>query len=255
VGGLSAAPFAVSPTVPLGPAVCALAVTRAAPGCSAGPFARCNLGARSGDDPHAVAANRARLATAFALPSPPRFLRQVHGRTVVRFRGEEPSGFEPEADAAWTDRPGVVLAVLSADCVPVLIACADGSWVAVAHAGWRGLAAGVIPALLERLPSTAGRLRAWIGPAISAEGYEVGSEVREALLRRDPRHEACFQSNPRGRHQLDLRLAARQQLEAAGVHDIEIAPHATDREPALWYSHRRDGGRTGRFASLIWIEA
>lgn len=254
MGKREALPYAIEPGQPLAPGVHIKITTRAAPGVSSGVFARCNLGARVGDAPEAVAANRAGLRAVLDLPSSPCFLRQVHGREVIRLSKPPAEGeAEPEADAAWTDQRGVVLAVLSADCVPILLAAEDGSLVAVAHAGWRGLALGVIRALLDHIPLAPSRLRAFIGPAISAAGYEVGPEVLNALVHRDPRHAECFRQNERGRHQLDLRLAACQQLQAAGVAAIAIAPHDTDREPELWYSHRRDRGNTGRFASLIWI--
>lgn len=246
-------PTWIEPKQPLAPGVRAVSVTRAAPGRSQGPFAACNLGAQVGDDPAAVAANRALLLSALGLPAPPRFLRQVHGATVVDVDHLEGSA-EPEGDAAFTTRRGVVLAVLTADCVPVLLAADDGSLVAVAHAGWRGLAVGVIPALIQSLPLPSARLRAWLGPAISKGGYEVGPEVREALIARDPRHAIAFEANDRTRYRLDLHAVAHQQLAALGVAHVEATAHRTDLEPALWYSHRRDGARTGRFASLIWIE-
>ncbi|MDW8479154.1 MAG: peptidoglycan editing factor PgeF [Xanthomonadales bacterium] len=246
----------MGPGEPLAPRVRALAVTRAAPGFSQGAFARCNLGMGVGDDPAAVEANRRELEQVFGLPTAPCWLRQVHGCGVIAWdHPEAPApGSEPEADAAWTARPGVVLAILSADCVPVLLAERGGDLVAAAHAGWRGLACGVLEALVAALPVPPAALVAWIGPAISAEGYEVGPEVREALCAREPRLGVAFRANARGRFQLDLALAAETALRAAGVGAVRHSRRFTDREPELFYSHRRDGPRTGRIASLVWIE-
>ena len=158
----------------------ACVTTRQLPGHSLPPFERCNLGGRSGDAPDTVAANRASLPGLLGLPSAPLWLRQVHGVDVL---DADAGGRSRDADASVTRKPGTVLAVLTADCLPVLFCSADGDAIAAAHAGWRGLAAGVLEATLARLD--VGRVHAWIGPAIGARSYEVGTEVRDAFVATD----------------------------------------------------------------------
>ena len=238
----------VVPDWPAPANVRALVTTRRIDGASSPPFDRFNLGSRCGDAPDAVEANRAALIERFALPSAPRWLRQVHGVDVLD--ADSPWSNEPEADAAVTRAPGRVLAVLTADCLPVLLAADDGSAVGIAHAGWRGLAAGVAEATLARLGVEPSRVVAWLGPAIGARSYEVGEEVRAAFVVADagafaptrPEHWLC-----------DLAALARRRLAASGVarvHGDNIDTFAD----ARFYSYRRDRV-TGRFASLIWIEA
>ncbi|ROR34706.1 peptidoglycan editing factor PgeF [Inmirania thermothiophila] len=231
---------------PAPPRVRALTTLRTG-GVSAGPYAGLNLAGHVGDAPEAVAENRRRLRAALALPAEPAWLRQVHGTRVV----EAPAGAGAEADGAWTARPGVVLAVLTADCLPVVLARRDGGAVAVAHAGWRGLAAGVLEAAVAAL---GGGVVAWIGPAIGAAAYEVGPEVREAVLAADPGAAEAMRPSPRaGRWRLDLAAAARRRLRRAGVEAVAVCGRCTFREAAAFYSYRRDGV-TGRMATLAWIE-
>lgn len=229
-------------------------------GVSAPPFDSLNLGAHVGDETAAVSSNRSRLGRAAQLPSPPRWLQQVHGIEVADLDTVR-EGI-PVADAAVTSRRGVVCAVLTADCLPVLLAARDGSAVAVAHAGWRGLASGVIEAstqaLRERIPGDAG-IQAWLGPAIGAASFEVGADVREAFLRHDAIADAAFTRNAAGRWQCDLYLLARQRLEASGVERISGGGLCTYADAARFYSHRRDVqhrglSSTGRMATLIWRE-
>ena len=197
-----------------------------------------------------------------ALPGAPRWLRQVHGINVVDLDARMPPGTEPEADAAITRAPGVVCAIRTADCLPVLFAARDGSVVGAAHAGWRGLVAGVLEATIAKLRARMARevpLIAWLGPAIGPANFEVGDEVREAFVQRDPAADAAFVKNPRGRWQCDLYLLARQRLEGSGVSDISGGGLCTYADPARFHSYRRElqQGKptTGRMVTLIWIES
>ncbi len=233
---------------PAPPGVRALTTTRVG-GCSRPPFAALNLGDAVGDDPQAVAANRRRLIEAAGLPEPPRWLEQVHGtRVVAAHEGRGPEA----ADAAWTDRPGVVCAVLTADCLPVVLAAGDGTAVAVAHAGWRGLSAGVLEAAVAALPAPPGALRAWLGPAIGAGAFEVGPEVEAAFRRDDPGAAAAFAPGRGGRRYADLYALARRRLARAGVGRVAGGAWCTYAAREWLFSHRRDGGRTGRMATLVY---
>lgn len=242
------APF-LAPDWPAPPGVRALTTVRTG-GVSHGPFRSFNFGTAAGDDPAALVANRARLTTSAQLPAAPRWLRQVHGTTVADL--DAPS--QPDAaDAAVTHRAGVVCALLTADCLPVLFAARDGSAVGAAHAGWRGLAAGVLEATLERLAVPAANVVAWLGPAISAAHFEVGDDVRDAFTRDDDDGAAtAFVRNERGRWQCDLYALARRRLERRGVTSIAGGTHCTFAERERFFSYRRDAGRTGRMATLIW---
>lgn len=220
-------------------------------GVSKPPFDSFNLGAHCGDEAQAVATNRAALGWAGALPSAPCWLRQVHGTRVWRF--EAPSTVEIEADAAVTSSPGVVLAVLTADCLPVLFTASDGSEVGAAHAGWRGLCAGALENTVAAMRSAPADLIAWLGPAAGSEAYEVGEEVRSAFVERDAAAASAFVATRPGHWLCDLYALARQRLAAVGVHAVYGGGRCTIREAASFFSHRRDG-RSGRMASLVWIE-
>jgi polyphenol oxidase len=236
---------------PAPPGVRALTTTRLGPGHSAGAFARFNLGDACGDDPQVVAGNRTHLVEHLGLPSAPRWLRQVHGCGLVRMP-DTLSPEPPEADAAITSVSGTVLAVLSADCLPVLLCAEDGSEVAAAHAGWRGLAAGVLEATVDAMRAPSDRLLAWLGPAIGPERYEVGAEVRDAFLAHDPEACAAFSATRPGHWHCDLYALARQRLAAIGVSRIHGGGLCTHSDAARFYSFRRDG-RCGRMASLVWM--
>lgn len=234
-------------------------------GVSAQPFDSLNLGAHVGDDADAVGSNRARLREIAQLPSTPRWLQQVHGIAVADLDATGPDAagaVPPVADAAVSARRGVVCAVLTADCLPVLLSARDGSAVGVAHAGWRGLATGVIEAVVQALRARTPRdkaIQAWLGPAIGAANFEVGADVREAFLRHDAAADAAFTRNAGGRWQCDLYLLARQRLEASGVDGIAGGGLCTYADAARFYSHRRDVqhrglSSTGRMATLIWRE-
>jgi hypothetical protein len=225
-------------------------------GVSAAPFDALNLAAHVGDAAAAVDENRRLLSQALALPGPPLWLCQQHGTVVVDADRLEAGAAAPQADAAVTRRAGRVLAVLVADCVPVLLARADGSAVAVAHAGWRGLAAGVLEAAVEALragdPGEAPAC-AWLGPSIRAPRFEVGEEVRTSFVERDALATAAFERNAQGRWQCDLHALARRRLEALGVAPVDAATGCTAAMPQQYFSYRRDRA-TGRMAALIWLQ-
>ena len=238
---------------PAPPGVTAFTTLRGPAGDSQAPFDRFNLGLRSGDDVGIVAGNRLMLQNALELPSPPRWLRQVHGTTVaIEPAVVERDIDEPEADAAVTRTPGTVLAILTADCLPVVFAAIDGSEVAVAHAGWRGLAAGVLEATVAAMQAPAQRLIAWLGPAAGPQAYEVGQEVFDAFVARDPRAAPAFIATRPGHWRVDLYALARQRLADAGVIRVSGGGLCTISDPQRFYSHRRDQ-RTGRMATLAWI--
>jgi YfiH family protein len=226
-------------------------------GCSVGAWgdaggeAGLNLGAHCGDDPQAVAANRERLRG--LMPGSPNWLEQVHGTEVVVL--DDPCDSPPRADAAVTDRPGVVLAILSADCLPVLLADDEGRVVGAAHAGWRGLAAGVLENMLaaaRALSPHSRRWHAWLGPAIGQSAFEVGEEVRAAFLHGDRQAATCFLEGGRpGKWHADLAGLARRRLLRAGLDRIIEEQACTHRDAERFYSYRRDG-LTGRFGSFIW---
>jgi polyphenol oxidase len=226
-------------------------------GVGAAPYASLNLAVHVGDDPDVVAANRQRLREQLRLVSEPRWLTQMHGTQVFDAdrAALSQSSVVPEADAATTRRSGNVLAVLVADCMPILLCRRDGAGVAVAHAGWRGLAAGVVEASVDALGAGAGagQLLAWLGPAIGPSHFEVGDEVRCAFMAHEERASAAFTRNARGRWQCDLYQLARQRLQALGVGAIHGERRCTYGERESFFSYRRDGA-TGRFAALIWMD-
>lgn len=245
----------ISPQWPAITGVRALFTLRSG-GASRAPYESFNLGAHVGDDPEAVRQNRRQLCQAHELPHEPLWLEQVHGTQVVdadRAALTSQAQAPPRGDAAVSREFGTVLAVLVADCLPVLFAACDGSAVAVAHAGWRGLAAGVLEATVASLAGH-GPLQAWLGPAISSRNFEVGPEVREAFTAFEPAAAAAFAANSRGRWQCDLAALARARLQAAGVNAVYADTGCTYAEPQRFYSYRRDGS-TGRMAALIWLQA
>lgn len=233
------------------PGIGAFVTTRQG-GVSAGSMATMNLG-RDDDDARALATNRRRLE-AF-LPAVPVWLDQVHGTSVATLdRAPAPDAVPPRADAAVTRQPGVVCAVLTADCLPVLFAERHGRAVGIAHAGWRGLAAGILEATVGALADLGAQGRdlvAWMGPAIGPAAFEVGDEVRAAFCARDPGATACFRPSRNGKWLADLYQLSRRRLAAAGVEQVSGGNCCTFSEPARFYSYRRD--RTaGRMAALIW---
>lgn len=225
----------------------ALSTTRQG-GVSGAPWQSLNLGDHVGDAPAAVAANRALLRR--ELPAEPVWLRQVHGTRCV---DAAHVGVGVEADASFTRQRGVVCAVLTADCLPVLFCAEDASVVGIAHAGWRGLADGVIEATVAAMGEPGERLLAWLGPAIGAPAFEVGDEVRERFVAHDARAALAFVAGAEGKWWCDIHELARQRLRSLGVRRVTSADSCTLRDEGSFFSYRRDGV-TGRMASLVWLE-
>ena len=238
------------------PANVGAAVTLRSGGVSRAPYASLNLAQHVGDARTAVIENRRRVRSELALPCEPLWLAQLHGTRVHDADAEPsvPGAAPPAADAAITRAGNHVLAVLVADCLPVLLARRDGAAIAIAHAGWRGLAAGVLEAALEALASPPGELLAWLGPAIGTRHFEVGDDVLEAFTRHDAAARSAFTPNGRGRWQCDLHGLARQRLRSAGLQALYGERRCTFSEPERFYSYRRDGV-TGRMAALLWMAA
>lgn len=216
-------------------------------GVSAPPYDSLNPASHVGDSPQAVASNRARLG----LPAEPGWLQQVHGTQVAVLEANGRIGLQ--ADAAYTRTPGVICAVLTADCLPVLLCDRDGREVAAVHAGWRGLSAGVIEAALEQFQTPAEQILAWLGPAIGPDVYEIGEEVRRAFVEPDPVNEAAFTPTRPGHWLMDIYALARRRLQQRGVDQISGGEYCTFTDSERFYSYRRDGV-TGRMASVIWLE-
>jgi len=244
-------PLCLYPDWPAPPGVRAAVTTRHG-GVSLTPYASFNLGTHVGDDPAAVAANRARLRALLDLPADPDWLCQVHGACAVAL----PTAAGTCADAAYTQQPGVVCAVLTADCLPVLFCDRAGRRIAAAHAGWRGLVNGVLEATLTAAQLRPADTLAWLGPAIGPTAFEVGAEVRAAFLAQDPQAATAFvpQPNQPGHWLADLYTLARQRLANYGVSAVYGGGRCTYHEAALFYSYRRERD-TGRMASLIWLTA
>jgi YfiH family protein len=219
-------------------------------GASLAPYAAFNLGDHVGDDPLAVAENRRILRSEAGLPAEPKWLAQEHGIVVADLDAEAGYG---AADAAMTRQTGKVCAILTADCLPILLTTEAGEVVAAAHAGWRGMAAGVIGATVNAMRAPAERLIAWLGPAIGPGHFEVGGEVREAMLKLDPGAGEAFKLGSRGRFMADLPMLARRQLKQLGVDRVYGGLECTYASADRYFSHRRDGV-TGRQATLIWRE-
>jgi YfiH family protein len=237
-------------------------------GVSRAPYASLNLGAHVGDDPFAVAENRRRLAG--HLPASPCWLEQVHGTTLVDAAGLAAAEV-PVADGAFVRAPGVVCAVMTADCLPVLLCDQSGSVVAALHAGWRGLQAGILERAVEALGVPGVRLLAYLGPAIGPQAFEVGDEVRRAFVDAHQEAAAAFlpvqqdwpaqnvaaaggpaTQQPEPKWLADIYLLARKSLRRAGVDAIYGGGACTLREAERFFSYRRDGV-TGRMAALIWL--
>ena len=248
----STGPSWLRPDWPVPPTVRAVFTLRDG-GVSTGCFASLNVGAHVEDDALAVAENRRRIKVAFDLPSEPAWLSQVHGSRVVRLGSAAAAG--AAADGVVTAEVGPVCVIQVADCLPVLFAARDGSVVGAAHAGWRGLVAGVLENTVAALGVPPVQLLAWIGPGIGPANFEVGPEVRAAFVGAAPGGAAAvagaFSPNARGRWQCDLAALARQRLAALGVTAIHGGGWCTFAAAQTFFSHRRDG-RSGRMAALIW---
>jgi polyphenol oxidase len=243
------------------PAGVGAAMSTRAGGVSEAPIDSLNLGAGVGDDPAAVAENRRRFVAALDDPAPRAvWLRQVHGIAVLRLGPGTPEHPDASADAAWTTERGIACLVGAADCLPVLLASDDGAVVGAAHAGWRGLAGGVVESLVLTMQQGAGvkpgQLHAWLGPCIGAQAFEVGAEVLQAFdVPAAAQSSAHFSYRPRpdgaARWRADLRALAGVRLRALGVQHIEASTACTVQEPSRFFSFRRDG-RSGRMVAAIW---
>ena len=229
------------------PGVCAYTTTRVGGVCEA-PFESLNLALHVGDDPVRVARNRELLQQLLNLPAEPCWINQTHGTHAVTLELDN----SRDADAAITRLPGVVAVVMTADCLPILVCNRDGSEVAAAHAGWRGLQAGVIQRTLASMESCSEQLQAWIGPGISQDNFEVGGEVRSAFIDSIQDAESCFKGNRKGHWLCDLAGLAERVLKGQGVADVYRDPGCSYRDAERLFSYRRNA-TTGRMASLIWI--
>ncbi len=226
-------------------------------GVSTAPWSSLNLGLHVGNDADAVRENRRRLRAAPALPSEPLWLEQVHGIEVIDADSLDAAAIAaagplgPRGDAVVACAPGRVACIQVADCLPVLFCSRDGQRIGAAHAGWRGLAGGVLESTVAAMAVPGPELLAWIGPAIGPAAFEVGEEVRAQFVAQSPAAAAAFVANSRGRWQCDLFMLARQRLEALGVGSVLGGGVCTHDDPARFFSHRRSAP-TGRHAALIW---
>jgi YfiH family protein len=220
-------------------------------GASVAPYASLNLGDHVGDTLEAVADNRRALIAAAGLPAEPAWLEQVHGVNVADLDAPGPYG---PADAAVTRRAKRVCAILTADCLPIVFATESGDTIAAAHAGWRGLSAGVIEATVQAIGTSPQRLIVWLGPAIGPQHFEVGAEVRQAFVRADPDDVDAFEQNAQGRFMADLARLARRRLNKLGISRVHGGGECTYARADRYFSHRRDG-ITGRQGTFIWRES
>ncbi|MBV6446839.1 peptidoglycan editing factor PgeF [Nitrosomonas sp.] len=217
-----------------------------------GVYASLNLGAHVNDDPAHVIRNRALLR--HHLPNEPKWLKQVHGNLPIWI--DETEAETPQGDAVLSRTQGTVCAVMVADCLPVFLCDKAGVTVGIVHAGWRGLASGIIEQSVAAMQSDRGQLMAWLGPAIGPDRFEVGSDVYDAFVQHDAQAAQAFKSMGSAREKkwlADIFLLARQRLISCGVTEIYGGGICTYSDPARFFSYRRDG-ETGRMAALIWLE-
>jgi polyphenol oxidase len=241
----------IRPLIPDWPApkqVKALMTTRQG-GVSQGPYGSLNLATHVGDEPQAVAENRSRLRSACQLPGEPFWLSQVHGCTVADSALDRPGC---EADAVFSSNPGVVCAVMTADCLPLLITDRAGSRVCAVHAGWRGLAQGVIESAVHRMGAEVGEIMVWLGPAIGPDMFEVGDEVRQIFQDANSEDGVAFRPGRGDRWLADIYQLAHLRLKRLGVGYVGGGGYCTAKQADLFYSYRREGV-TGRMASMIWF--
>ncbi|AHG77673.1 peptidoglycan editing factor PgeF [Mannheimia varigena] len=221
-------------------------------GVSQPPFDSFNLGDHVGDSPSDVAKNRALLVKKFQLPHAPVFLTQTHSTRVIRLPYH---GTDLEADAVYTNEPNQICLVMTADCLPVLFVSKDGKEIAAAHAGWRGLCDGVLEATVGKFQCPNNEISVWLGPAIGAKAFQVGTEVIEQFCAFDPRAEEAFiqDSSTSGKFLGNLYQLATQRLNQLGIAEVSGGEYCTYTQEDLFFSYRRDK-QTGRMATLIWRE-
>jgi YfiH family protein len=237
----------ITPQWPLPEGVMACSSTRIG-GVSQPPWGGLNLGAHCGDDAAHVEQNRQIFYTAAGLPAQPEWLEQVHGTHVLNL---DSPWENKRADAVYTRQKGKVCAVMTADCLPVLLCNNAGTEVAAAHAGWRGLCEGVIEATVACFEDEPANLLAWLGPAIGPEAFEVGPEVRAAFMEKAPEAQQAFR--PVGdKYFANIYQLARQRLAKLGINQVYGGDHCTFSESSTFFSYRRDR-TTGRMASFIWL--
>lgn len=241
----------ITPDWPAPPNVKAAATLRTG-GVSEGPFSSLNLGSHVGDAPSAVAENRRLLQAALKLPAEPTWLNQVHGINVAAAEGATPA-VPTTADASVARGVNAVCVVMTADCLPVLFCDRAGTRVGAAHAGWRGLAGGVLGATIKALDVPPSQLMAWLGPAIEQDAFEVGDEVHEAFLKLAADNAAAFKANARARWQADLYQLARNELARLGVTAVYGGGFKCFADGERFFSYRREN-RTGRMATLVWLQ-
>ncbi len=250
----SDAPTLLLPDWPAPRSVGAFVTTRKT-GPSRGEFAAFNPGAHVGDDPESVARCRELLAAEVGDARPLFWLDQVHGARVMQHYQDDYRAQPPRADASVASTRDYACVILTADCLPVFFCDRQGTRVGLAHAGWRSLAGGVLEASVAALGVEPADIMVWLGPAISNAQFEVGPEVFEAFVAVQPEAESAFERSPYrlGHHMADLYRLARLRLERLGIHSISGGHFCTACDESRFYSHRRDDGRTGRMASVIWL--
>jgi len=243
-----------APNWPLPKNIKALCTTREG-GVSQPPFDGFNLATHVGDDGTAVAANRKLLVEQAKLPTMPFWLDQQHTDIALRLDKQSNYTTPPVADASWTMTPGVISVVMTADCLPILLVDKAGTCVCTIHAGWKGLADGIVSKTILGLPVDSQELIAWIGPAISPPNFEVGSDVLEAFTLKNPEKKSFFKAKEisKGKYLADLPGLVALELEQLGVPEITQSQLCSYENSEQFYSYRRDG-QTGRMASMIWIE-
>lgn len=221
-------------------------------GVSLPPYDSLNLGTHVGDELASVLENRQRLVKYAHLPQMPHWLEQVHGTDVVHLVAGQNSESRYVADAVYSHQPQQVCAVMTADCLPVLFCSRSGDEVAAAHAGWRGLCAGVLESTVRQFSAAPAEIMAWLGPAIGPQAFEVGSDVRDAFMAREPVAREAFVAQTGGKYLADIYHLARLRLRLAGISQIYGGDLCTLSDRSRFFSYRRDG-ITGRMASLIWL--
>ncbi|MFC3034060.1 peptidoglycan editing factor PgeF [Pseudoalteromonas fenneropenaei] len=236
---------------PIQAQVGALSSTRLLRGYSLPPYDSFNVAEHVGDEPQHVAANRHLLAQ--YLPNPPVWLEQVHGSDVIAVSSASQRQQVEQADALYTQLRGQPLAIMTADCLPILLCSADGAEVAAIHGGWRPLAGGIVAKTVAHFSAPSSQIYAWLGPAIGPDAFEVGAEVKAAFCALDPNMDGAFKKHPEqeNKYFADIFLLAQLQLQTAGVSAIYSDELCTVSNPSQFYSYRREG-RTGRMVTLIW---
>ncbi|WP_411703586.1 purine nucleoside phosphorylase YfiH [Edaphovirga cremea] len=234
------------------PATVKACSTLRAGGISLPPYDSLNLGTHVGDDPVSVQENRQRLVKYAHLPQMPHWLEQVHGTDVVRLASGQKTKGHFVADAVYSHQQQQVCAIMTADCLPVLFCSLAGDEVAAAHAGWRGLCAGILESTIQQFSAPPSQIMAWLGPAIGPQKFEVGSEVRDAFMAQEPTANGAFVAQMNGKYLADIYHLARLRLRSVGVSQIYGGGLCTVSDRSRFFSYRRDE-ITGRMASLIWL--